>query len=476
MKPVAEKKKVLIVDDDKDLLVLLRKIVSKKCQCMIDVAGSGAEAFELVKSWRPDVVLTDIKMPEMDGLSLQQQIARFDPTITTIIMTGFGTIEMAVQALREGVYDFIEKPFDNDVIVSVIKRALERTYLLKENQVLQQRLADDRIKSKLIGGSKRLTQTKDLLARLAESDATVLIRGESGTGKEVAARTIHAQSKRAENKMIVVNCPAIPEQILESELFGYRKGAFTGADTDKDGLFLKADGSTILLDEIADIPIAIQTKLLRVLQEKEIQPLGQTRTIKVDVRVLATTNQNLEQKIERGEFREDLYYRLNVMTVTMPSLFEIQEDIPMLARHFLDTFSREYDRAGLEFTPDALQCLMQKPWKGNVRELQNTINRGVLLCEGTKITPLDLASPVEESLAVDATSMESGQSGYPLELPYKKAKEEVVDRFATAYLKNALTRTNGNVSAAARQSGVERQVFQRLLRRYAIHSAQYRSP
>ena len=467
-------KKVLIVDDERDMLTLLRKVVSKKCDCEVELADSGKAALVLVESWQPDVVLTDIKMPDIDGMELLQRITRSDPTITTIIMTGFGTIEMAVQTLKDGAYDFFEKPFDNDKIVRVIKRAIERTHLLRENLQLQQRLTEDRRPTGFIGRSPRLNQTLDLLARLAGSDATVLIRGESGTGKEIAARTIHAMSKRAGRKMITVNCPALPEQILESELFGYSKGAFTGADSDKEGLFLKADGSTILLDEIADIPITIQTKLLRVLQEKEIQPLGQTKTFKVDVRVLASTNQDLESKMERGEFREDLFYRLNVMTVAMPTLVEIADDIPLLALHFLDMFTKEYNREGLEFTPEALQCLMQRPWKGNVRELQNTINRGVLLCTGKQITPMDLMSPAEDNGTGRVPSKDGDGKACVHQLPYKLAKEEVVSCFAAAYLKNALTRTQGNVSAAAKHSGIERQAFQRLLRRYAIRSDDFR--
>lgn len=474
MNQPVDEKKVLIVDDEQDLLVLLRKIVSNKCHCTVEVADSGTSALSLVKSWHPDVVLTDIKMPDIEGLELQKEVARFDQAITTIIMTGYGTIEMAVQALKDGVYDFIEKPFDNEVIIGVIKRALERTQLIRENQQLHQRLTEDRGSSLFIGRSPRMIQTRELLSKLAGSNATVLIRGESGTGKEVAARTIHGLSSRAAHKMITVNCPALPEQILESELFGYTKGAFTGADSDKEGLFLKADGSTILLDEIADIPITIQTKLLRVLQEKEIQPLGQTKTIKVNVRVLASTNQDLEKKIKQGEFREDLYYRLNVMTVTMPTLLEIADDIPLLAHHFLDMFAKEYDREGLEFTPEALQCLMQRPWKGNVRELQNTINRGVLLCTGRQITPMDLKDPGENSGTERVPATDGGGNACIHQLPYKLAKEEVVDRFAVAYLTNALTRTQGNVSAAAKQSGIERQAFQRLLRRYAIRSDDFR--
>ena len=472
MEETTSQQKMLIVDDERDMLSMLQKVISRKCPCEVHLAASGREALKHLHSCHPDVVITDIKMPDINGLELLEKITAFDQTISTIMMTAYGTIEMAVHALKIGAYDFIEKPFDNDKIVLAVQRAMERTQLLRENLNLQMLLREERHTLGFVGRSPRLRQTIDLLTRLAASDATVLIRGESGTGKELAARALHTLSKRAAKKMVIVNCPAIPEQILESELFGYHKGAFTGADTDKQGLFMEANGSTILLDEIADIPLSVQTKLLRVLQEKEIQPLGQTKSFKVDVRVIASTNQDLEKKMRKGEFREDLYYRLNVMTVIMPNLEQIADDIPILSQHFLDVFSKEYGRKGLEFTPAAMQCLMRRKWKGNVRELQNAINRAVLLCAGNKIESADLVA----SAGNGQENMERSSSFQPcmLHLPYSKAKDEVVSRFAVSYLENALTDNNGNVSAAARKSGMERQAFQRLLRRYGINAGEFK--
>ncbi|BCL62501.1 Fis family transcriptional regulator [Desulfomarina profundi] len=465
------KRRVLIVDDEEDFLVLLEKVISRKCRCEVSLATSGYQALEKTDIWQPDVVLTDIKMPDLDGLELLKKISDADSTISTVVMTGYGTIEMAVQALKDGAYDFHQKPFDNEKIIGSIHRALERTHLLRENRRLQQQLAKPLLKTGFIGQSKPIVHTVELLSRLATTCATVLIRGESGTGKEVAARAIHNMSKRADREMITVNCPALPEHILESELFGYVKGAFTGAETDKDGLFLEADGSTLLLDEIGDIPVSVQTKLLRVLQEKEIQPLGQTRTIKVDVRVLASTNQNLEEKMASGEFREDLFYRLNVMPVILPTLSEIAEDIPLLAHHFLKEFSREYEREELEFSPEALQFLMRKTWKGNVRQLRNTINRATLLCREKHITPEDLMA----SARFDRyTQPEPVADCAFLSGDYKEAKEKTIRRFTTAYLTQALKNTEGNVSAAARQSGIDRQAFQRLMRKYKIVSEDFR--
>ena len=465
-------RRILIVDDDSDFLILLEKILSKKCNCDVVLASSGLNALEMIEAWHPGVVLTDIKMPDLDGLELLKRVTALDATITTIIMTGYGTIEMAVQALKDGAYDFYQKPFNNEEISGAVLRALERTALLRENRFLQKQLTQPAGKTGFVGDSKPLVNTIELLSRLATSCATVLIRGESGTGKEVAARAIHAMSKRADNKMVAVNCPALPEHILESELFGYTKGAFTGAETDKDGLFLEADGSTILLDEIGDISISVQTKLLRVLQEKEILPLGQTRPVKIDVRVLASTNQNLEEKMARGEFREDLFYRLNVMSVTMPTLSEIAEDIPLLAHHFLAGYVREYEREEMEFTPDALHYLMQKRWKGNVRELQNTVNRATLLCRGSSITPQDLAA----SSQLNKPILPDPVLTVPfLSEVYKEAKEKTLIQFSSAYLVHALEQNNGNVSAAARKSGMDRQAFQRLMRRYKISSDIFRS-
>ena len=466
-------KRLLMVDDEWDLLVFLRKILARKCGCDVSIVQSGIEAMDQITTWQPDVILTDIFMPDMDGLQLLEKAAELDRNTSVVVMTAYGTIEMAVKALKIGAYDFIEKPFDNTKVSQIILRAFERTQLLRENLQLHEELEKNDQHTEFVGQSLPLRQAIELLTRLGQSDATVLIRGESGTGKEVAARTIHSMSKRCKRKMVTVNCPALPEQILESELFGYVKGAFTGADRDKDGLFLEASGSTILLDEIADIPVSLQTKLLRVLQEKEIQPLGQTSTVKVDVRVLASTNQNLEEKIAKGEFREDLFYRLNVMTVTMPSLAEIREDIPLLALHFFKTYVQEYQRQGMELSQEALQCLERREWKGNVRELQNRINRAVLLTTGTIITPSDLLSP--EELAEGGPH----RTGVDVpacihQLPYREAKEEVMSFFTSTYLEKALTRSGGNVSAAARESGMGRQSFQRLMQRFHIQSQAFR--
>jgi DNA-binding NtrC family response regulator len=464
-----QRKRVLVVDDEPDMQMLLAKILAKKGGYEVRQADSGGKGLEVIAAWRPDVVLTDVKMPGMDGVEFFGRLKAIDPTMTTIIMTGYGTVEMAVATLKNGAYDFFQKPFDNDQILHAVARAMERTELLREKQKFEElrlQLSDCNDFQGLIGRSRKLLQVEDLLRRLAPSDMTVLIRGESGTGKEVAARALHAMSGRAGRRMVTVNCPALPEQILESELFGYCKGAFTGADRDKDGLFVEANHSTLLLDEVADIPISIQTKLLRVLQEKEIQPLGQTKTYAVDVRVVASTNQDIEAKIARGEFREDLFYRLNVMTVTMPSLEEMRDDIPLLIHHFLKKYRHEYERPELEFSDEALQLLLHRLWRGNVRELQNTVNRAVLLASDRRIEKKDLM--LEALPSCNCAGSSDGFPGDLMDLDYARAKEAVLQEFTTSYLQAAISRTGGNISLAAKKCGMERQALQRLLRRYNV--------
>lgn len=470
----AHQKLVMVVDDEPDMLSMLQLVLKKKCDCEVITANSGTAALSLLQEHQPDVVVSDIKMPDLDGLQLLRKIREHDSSISVVIMTGYGTIDMAVQSLKDGAYDFLEKPFDKDLIVRVVNNCIERTLLLRTNQQLKEKISTLSAPQGFIGQGPALTRALDLIARVANTDATVLIRGESGTGKEVAARALHSLSHRKQKAMITVNCPALPENVLESELFGYTKGAFTGAVRDKKGLFLEAHGSTILLDEIADIPVSIQTKLLRVLQEKEIQPLGQNKTIKVDVRVVASTNQDLEAKIKAGEFREDLFYRLNVVTVTMPNLRDMREDVPLLIHHFFSKFKNQYGRENLIVPPDILQQLYQRTWNGNIRELQNSIKRIVLLATGSSVENSDLKELLENNddlppVANEATGFEDLYA-----TPYNVAKAEIVKRFSTNYVHNLLTSYNGNVSNAALSCGLERQGLQRIMRRYNIISADYK--
>lgn len=467
------KQLVMIVDDEPDMLNMLKLVLARQCDCEVMLASTGLMALGELESCRPDVVVTDIKMPDLDGLLLLKKIMELDKTISVIVMTGYGTIEMAVQALKDGAYDFLQKPFDKDHIVRVVRYCLERTRLLRDNRQLQEKLDDLAPPHGFIGQSPALRKVLDLIARIADTDATVLIRGASGTGKELAARALHELSNRKQQRMITVNCPTLPEQILESELFGYCKGAFTGATQDKKGLFLAADQSTILLDEIADIPVSVQTKLLRVLQEKEIQPLGQNNTIKVDARVVASTNQDLEARIPAGEFRADLFYRLNVVTVKMPGLQDMREDIPLLVHHFLERYKRQHNRPDLLLAPEALQFLCQQQWPGNVRELQNTIKRAVLLAPGNTLSLSDFRAGDEQA---ERPCPREDQLEKLAGLSYHEAKAAVVRQFSIAYLRQLLSRHQGNVTAAARQCGLERQALQRIMRRHGLLSSEFRSP
>ncbi len=460
----------MIVDDEPDMLSMLRLILEKKCACDVVTASSGLAALELLGDCKPDVIITDIKMPDLDGLQLLKKIQAYDQTMSVIIMTGYGTIDMAVQALKDGAYDFLQKPFDKDHIVRIVRNCLERTTLLRTNYQLTERLNDLALPEGFIGQSAAQKRVLDLLARIADTDATVLIRGESGTGKELAAWALHNLSGRRAQRMIVVNCPALPENVLESELFGYSKGAFTGAMQEKKGLFLEAHGSTLLLDEIADIPVQVQTKLLRVLQEKEIQPLGQNKTFKVDVRVVASTNQNLEEKIRIGEFRADLFYRLNVVSVVMPNLSEMREDVPLLIHHFLALYKRQYHREDLVVAQEVLRHLYQRPWPGNVRELKNTLKSIVLSAAGSSVSLTDLG--LQESNETPRQCDENFEDIHAL--PYNQAKAIIVSRFSESYLRNILVRNRGNVTNAAADCGLERQALQRIMRRYGIVSVDFK--
>jgi DNA-binding NtrC family response regulator len=459
---------ILIVDDDRDMLSMLERLIRKKYRCEVRTVTSGEAAWQLLADWQPDIVLTDIKMPGLDGLALLQNIKTQYPAIAVIMMSGYGTVESAIAALKNGAYDFIQKPFDNDHLLHTLHRCLDHLCLLEKNRRLQSRLVDQEAFPGFTGASAKIKEVYGLIGRLADTDVTVLIRGESGTGKELAARALHRLSVRNKKPMVTVNCPALPEHILESELFGYARGAFSGATHDKKGLFLEANGSTLLLDEIGDLPPTLQTKLLRVLQEKEIMPLGQTKSLAVDVRVLASTNQDLEAKMRQGLFREDLFYRLNVVTITMPPLRNRPEDIPALAQHFLATFTKEYGREGLIFTPDAIPALVKRPWKGNVRELQNVIKRAVLLADDSH--PISAGQLTEPEPAAASLPLPKNLHG----LHYNLAKQRLVEDFSAAYLTDALQQNNGNVTAAAQASGMNRQAFQKLMRRFGLTAEKFR--
>ena len=373
--------RILIVDDEPDLLTGLQRTFMKRLpEVTVQTAKDGNEALVTLEQDDIDLVLMDIMMGETNGLEILDRIHTIQPELTVIMMTGYGTIELAVDAIRRGAWDFITKPLELDTLARLLRKGLERSYLLNENRQLRNQILPKTSVPGFIGKSVPMQHFYKTIKTTAGSGYTVLIRGASGTGKELCARAVHLLSDRSKKPFVMVNCPAIPEHLLESELFGYKKGAFTGAERDHNGLFLQADGGTICLDEIGDIPVSIQIKLLRVLQEQEIKQLGATSPRKIDVRIIASTNADLETKTGDGRFREDLFYRLEVLTLRMPSLCEIAEDIPLLSTHFLNEVQKELGKEKKSLSPAALEVLCSHRWPGNIRELQNVIRRAFLFC------------------------------------------------------------------------------------------------
>ncbi len=386
--------RILLVDDDPDILeVLGDRLVSQGYT--VRAARDGVEAVESVKADPPDVILLDLQMPRMGGLEVLKRVAEEDRDITVVVITAVGTIERAVEAMKQGAYDFITKPFNPEQVTLTVAKALEREGLKRTNKLLRDELSQREVR--LIGAAPRMAEIIGTAQRAAASRSTVMILGESGTGKEVLARAIHEWSDRRSAPFVAVNCVALAEELLESELFGHEKGSFTGAVSQKAGKFEVADGGTIFLDEIAEIRPQLQAKLLRVLQEHQFERVGGTASLRVDIRVIAATNRDLTAEIQAGRFREDLYYRLNVITVNMPPLRERAGDIPTLAEHFLGRYARETKRAVNGISREALEALLRYEWPGNVRELQNTIERAVVLGGSDEIVLDDLPTHIVEA-------------------------------------------------------------------------------
>jgi DNA-binding NtrC family response regulator len=464
---------ILIVDDEPDLLTgLQRTFVKRLPEVTVLTAKDGHEALEKLVEGDIDLVLMDIMMGETNGLEILDRIHTVHPELTVIMMTGYGTIELAVDAIRRGAWDFITKPLELDTLARLLRKGLERSFLLTENRQLRSQILPEMRVPGFIGKSMLMQQFYKTIKTTAGSGYTVLIRGASGTGKELCARAVHLLSDRREKPFVMVNCPAIPEHLLESELFGYKKGAFTGADRDHDGLFLQADGGTICLDEIGEIPVSIQIKLLRVLQEQEIKQLGAANPRKIDVRIIASTNADLETKTGEGSFREDLFYRLEVLTLRMPSLYEIVDDIPLLSAYFLGEVQKELGKEKKNLSPAALEVLCTHRWPGNIRELQNVIRRAFLFCNEREID--------SQHLMLDTTLVSSQGGGMQFSageevIPYKLAKDNCLDSFTRQYVHTLLGKTGGNISQAARLSQLTRAALQKILRRYDIDGNAFRT-
>ncbi len=467
--------RLLIVDDETDMRNGLQRLLSREFPGLQIVTLADAEqAISFCDKETIDLALLDNKMPGMSGLELLKHLLNRDPWLTAVMMTGFGTIETAVEAIKLGAYDFITKPFDREVLFRTVSKAIERNRLLRENFTLKQHICEKPIFHGLIGQSPAFLRFKGNLLAVARTNYTVLVRGESGTGKELTARAIHQLSNRRDRPLVMVNCPALPEHLLESELFGYVRGAFTNATQDQQGLFAAAQGGTLCLDEIGDMPFAIQSKLLRVLQEREIKPLGSTKTIKIDVRIIALTNLNLEKMIADRVFREDLFYRLNAVTLINPSLAELIDDIPLLVAQLTKKVCSELDLPQKRFDQWAITALMNRPWPGNVRELENVVRRAVMFCPNEMISVNDIHFIENPPKFFKGTlPCDDFISNGSFEA-YKDAKDRIVDDFTCQYVEALLRKTGGNISQGAKLSGISRVALQKIMKRRKIKGSVYR--
>ena len=433
--------KILIVDDELSIIEVLRTLLSREGHSIV-TSGNGKDALRKLKENVFDLLITDIRLPEIDGITLLQQARELQSHLAVIVITAYAKVDNAVDAMKNGAFDYVTKPFKFDEILLTVQRALSYEQALAENEVLKSSLDTHFHFNCLVGDAEPMRKVYKLIEKVARTDSTVLITGESGTGKELVARALHSASSRFDHPFVTVNCTAMPESLLESELFGYKKGAFTGANTNKKGLFESANKGTIFLDEIGSIPLNMQMKLLRVLQEKEIRRVGGTEDIKIDVRVVAATNEDLAKKIKEQAFREDLFYRLSVIPIELPPLAERKEDIPQLVSYFISQYNSDNLR-DVEISSQAVKLLMQHKWPGNVRELENTIKRAATLCDGDLIKPDDLSGIKID----DEENVERDQEDCLSLKDYMKNVE-------CSYLKAVVGECNGDKEAAAEKLGV----------------------
>lgn len=439
---VFSQKRLLIVDDEENMRHMLSSML-KKSGYRVYTASNGSEALGMVDQTLYDFILCDLKMPNMSGMEFFEAARDKLWATTVIMMSAYGSIDTAVEAMKKGAYDFISKPFKLDEVLLTLKKAEERESLKRENRWLKERIRkiqDDYHFGNMVAKSKGMEAVFKIAEKVAQYDTTVLICGASGTGKELIAQGIHFAGKRAKNPLVPVNCGGIPENLLESELFGYKKGAFTGADGDRKGLFEEADRGTIFLDEIGELPLSLQVKLLRVLQENEIRPVGDSKTKKIDVRVIAATSKNLEDEAKDGTFREDLFFRLNVMPIQLPPLKDRPEDIPILSQHFIDRFNISLEKNIKGITPAAMSILLKYHWPGNVRELGNVIERAAVLAEETILVPENF--PLDLGESSEREKVEDFFDGHSL-----KAAQKILEK---RLITKALQATNGNRTKAAR--------------------------
>ncbi len=453
--------KIFIIDDEEGYCQILSAILRKEGYT-VRYTTQPKEALNKLKAEKFHLLISDLKMPEISGLDLLQQALQIEPDLQVIMITAYGSVESAVDAMKQGAYDYLLKPFQKEEIKLIVHKAFERVSLMEELNYLHNELDQKYNFENLIGKSKALREIIDFIKRIAPARSTVLIEGESGTGKELVARAIHQHSKRKDKKFVAINCSAFQETILESELFGHKKGSFTGAYIDKKGIFSEADSGTILLDEISETSISFQARLLRVLQEQEFLPVGSTSPIKVDLRVIASTNQNLEQLVQSGNFRKDLYYRLNVVHIQLPPLRERLEDIPLLVDFFLHKYGELNNRPNIKISLEVLRIFMNYSWQGNIRELENVIESAIVMSKTDEIQPNDLSIQIMPTYQsqIDYTLKEN----LPL-LPLNEFKKLMEKDYIIQVLKH----TKGNISKAARIAGIHRTHFHQKIKSYNIN-------
>ena len=459
--------RILVVDDEVDLAASCQRLLAGRGY-ETGVAASAEEALTLVAGAEPQLVITDLKMPGMGGMELLRTLREQHPEMPVIMMTAYSTVEDAVEAMRLGAVDFVPKPFTPDHLLIVVEKALEGRSLRRENRSLRDQLSRQFSFENIIGKSAGMALIFEAIKKIADTDISVLISGASGTGKELIAQSIHANSKRVGQPFVPINCGALPENLVESEIFGYEKGAFTGAARPKPGLLEEAHGGTFFMDEIGELPPPLQVKFLRVLEDGRFRRLGSNQEREVDCRLICATNQNLEQQVEEEEFREDLYYRINTFPIHLPPLRERRDDIALLADHYLRVYATKNGKPVHRISPEAMQLLMAYEWRGNVRELQNVIERALVLASGDTVRPEDLPPSVVKS---------DGNAGgdhpeFYLDLPFKDAKERLIEDFEKRYIVEVLKRFGGNISRSAEHSGIDRRSLHRLLAKYQIDAHQ----
>ncbi len=448
---------VMVVDDKRGSREALEKMIAKE-DYRVSVAHDAETALAIFETEPAHLVITDLKMPGMDGISLLKEVKRKSPETEVILISGHGTVETAVEAMREGAYDFITKPLERVVVLKAISKAREKQDLIRENADLRAKLQNLTDSHGIIGNSASIHEVRELIRQVAPTSANILILGESGTGKELVANAIHKSSERAEGPFIKVNCAALPETLLESELFGYERGAFTGAVARKEGRFFLADKGMLFLDEIGDMPMPLQAKILRVLQEGEFERLGGNETIKVDVRIVAATNQDLALAIAERRFREDLYYRLNVININLPLLRDRRSDIPLLVEHFIQRFSAKNNQQVSGFSRDAVEAMSNYDWPGNIRELENTVERAIVLGRSEVLTLDDLSPAITKGIV--SNEREAVEAGVPIiSIPVGTPLAEVEHRVILETLRS----TGGDKSAAARRLGIATRTIYRKL-------------